>query len=175
MTIFFYGHTRGSYRYMSNFYPCTFTMSHECIGGDGNTVYTYPTSEHAIMHIKARLMGDAAVASRILVAETPHEAKRLGRSVKPWNQELWTATVKAIAVAVLTEKFRQNEDLARMLRETGNEFIAEAAPRDNIWGIGMGIKEASRGGSWTGRNLLGKTLMTVRASLTSQNRRREDR
>jgi predicted NAD-dependent protein-ADP-ribosyltransferase YbiA (DUF1768 family) len=40
---------------------------------------SFPTSEHYMMYRKALLFGDKAVAEKILVAETPGEAKTLGR------------------------------------------------------------------------------------------------
>ena len=39
----------------------------------------FPTSEHYMMYRKALLFGDKAVAEKILAAETPGEAKTLGR------------------------------------------------------------------------------------------------
>lgn len=149
---------------MSNFFTCNIVMTHECIG-KSNISYEYPSSEHAIMHIKACLMGDEESASAILAAERPLAAKRLGRKVKPWDEKKWMENVEAIAEAVLYAKFGQNEALARKLKDTGDKYLAEAAPRDRIWGIGMGARKALEGGQWKGRNLLGVSLMKVRARL----------
>ena len=149
---------------MSNFYPCSFTMNHECIG-KGNDIYTYLTSEHAIMHIKARLMGDEEAEAKILAADKPATAKSWGRKVKPWDEQKWKDHVETIAEAVLLAKFTTNPALAQKLKDTGARTIAEAAPRDKIWGIGMSANEAVKGKAWKGRNLLGKTLMKVRAQL----------
>jgi hypothetical protein len=52
-------------------------------------------------------------------------------------------------------KFHQNEDLLKMLLETGEEELIEASPYDNYWGTG-------RDGD--GLNMLGKVLMEVRKS-----------
>lgn len=159
--IFFYGN---DFRYLSNFYPCKFKTTHECIDKPNNE-YLYPTAEHAIMHIKACLMGDLEVADKILSANKPLDAKRLGRQVEPWNEEKWTRHVDAVAHAVLFAKFSQNEVLARKLKDTGDKILAEAAPHDKIWGIGIGSASATKGREWQGHNLLGKTLMKVRALL----------
>jgi ribA/ribD-fused uncharacterized protein len=40
---------------------------------------SFPTSEHYMMYRKALLFGDQVVAEKILAAETPGEAKTLGR------------------------------------------------------------------------------------------------
>lgn len=162
--IFFYGHSKGNHPYMSNFFRCKLTMTHECIGKSCD-VHTYPTSEHAIMHIKACLMGDEDTADAILSTEKPLAAKRLGRKVKPWDEKKWLDHVEAIAEAVVYAKFVQNEPLARKLKDTGDKYLAEAAPRDKNWGIGMGAKKAMDGEKWKGRNLLGVSLMKARAHM----------
>jgi len=40
---------------------------------------SFPTSEHYMMYRKALLFGDEVIAEKILAAETPGEAKTLGR------------------------------------------------------------------------------------------------
>tara|TARA_B110001450_G_C17518106_1_gene439362 strand:+ start:139 stop:756 length:618 start_codon:yes stop_codon:yes gene_type:complete len=171
--IFFYGHSTGDHRYMSNFYPSNITITHACIDGVGSTLFKYPTAEHAIMHMKACLMEDQEVADEIMGTnpKTPLAAKRLGRKVcksdhtPGWDECKWKLYVGSIAKAVLTAKFEQNPALAQKLKATGSNVLAEAAPRDKIWGIGMGAKTAMTGAAWKGQNLLGKTLMAVRDSI----------
>lgn len=48
--------------------------------------------------------------------------------------------------------------------------MAEASPRDCLWGIGLGAsnEKAWNVRSWRGRNLLGFTLMDVRETLMRQ-------
>jgi len=147
-------------------------MTHACIGRDSQE-HEYPTGENGIMHIKACLMGDHDVAEEILACnpKTPLAAKRLGRKVcksdhsPDWQEDRWKLHVGSIAKAVLTAKFEQNPALAEKLKATGSKILAEAAPRDKIWGIGLGAKTAMTGAAWKGHNLLGKTLMAVRESL----------
>ena len=170
--IFFYGHSKGDHRYMSNFYRSKLAMTHACIGNDAET-WEYPTAEHAIVHIKACLMGDQDMAEEIIACnpDTPFAAKRLGRKVckrdhsPGWDEDKWKLYVGRIAKATLTAKFNQNPDLAQKLKATKNKVLAEAAPRNEIWGIGMGAKTAMTGAAWKGHNLLGKTLMAVRDEL----------
>ena len=54
-----------------------------------------------------------------------------------------------------------------LVEDTGNRLIAEASPRDNIWGIGLGEKDprAHDKTKWLGQNLLGEGLMKVRKRL----------
>jgi len=161
---FFYGHSSGEYKWMSNFHPAKFCMTHECIGKPDDN-FTYVTSEHAIMHIKARLMGDEETSDKILSADKPSVAKKLGRKVKPWYEDKWISTVEVIAYSVLMNKFTQNDGLARKLKDTKNKILAEANPRDKIWGIGLGVVQAKQGAKWNGRNILGEALMKVRAEM----------
>lgn len=50
------------------------------------------------------------------------------------------------------------------LLATGDTILAEAAPRDRIWGIGMGKNNplAQDPANWKGKNLLGFALMEAR-------------
>ena len=52
------------------------------------------------------------------------------------------------------------------LKSTGDSILAEAAPNDLIWGIGLSVSDAQKGGIWRGSNLLGETLMKVRVNYT---------
>lgn len=52
---------------------------------------------------------------------------------------------------------------------TGSRVLAEASPRDRIWGIGL-VKDsefAERPERWPGLNLLGFALMEARTRLAS--------
>ena len=52
------------------------------------------------------------------------------------------------------------------LLQTDNRIIAEAAPRDCIWGIGLGnTPKIQDFNVWRGTNILGITLMLVRLKL----------
>lgn len=70
-------------------------------------------------------------------------------------------------VEVLTVKFEQNPRLKDYLLATGDAVLVEAAPKDRLWGIGMGENnlDVENPKKWLGRNLLGKALMQVRDQL----------
>ena len=53
------------------------------------------------------------------------------------------------------------------LLATGVTILAEGAPRDRIWGIGMGKNNplAQDPANWKGKNLLGFALMEARDAL----------
>lgn len=65
------------------------------------------------------------------------------------------------------QKFAQNEDLKRKLLDTGDSILAECAVKDQIWGIGLSMKDPDRlcPSKWKGQNLLGYSLMITRDRL----------
>lgn len=157
--IFFYSE-KNENGYLSNWYPAEFTY-------DG---YHYKTSEQYMMHQKALLFDDEAVAQEILEADDQLTIKRLGRKVTPFDKDTWDANKVDIVYRGLLEKFRQNEDLKEQLLSTGDATLVEAAPRDVIWGIGLG-KDNPRSqdpSTWRGKNLLGYTLMKVRDTIREE-------
>lgn len=158
--VLFYGHAYHEpigTECFSQWYPALFTV-------DGRT---YGTAEHYMMAEKARLFGDDEMRAAILAAPTPAAAKALGRQVRGFTDEAWTAHRSAFVVAGNVAKFDQNPDLARVLLATGDAVLVEAAPRDRIWGIGMGASnpDARDPRKWRGQNLLGFALMEARSRL----------
>ena len=64
------------------------------------------------------------------------------------------------------QKFLQNPHLADFLKQTGDSTLAEAAPNDSFWGIGLGMSNNKRSDNtkW-GHNNLGLVLEQIRAEL----------
>ena len=156
--IYFYGHKEHYvYACLSNFYPSQFT--------DCDNI-TYHCSEQYLMACKAFIMNDLATMEKIMHADNPYQCKKLGRQVKNWNQEVWDQHKGEIMFDALYYKFSQNDDILQKLLSTGNSILAEASPRDRIWGIGLNITDGQSGKNWRGQNLLGKTLMRVREYLS---------
>lgn len=60
-------------------------------------------------------------------------------------------------------KFTQNENLKKLLLDTGERELVEASRFDRVWGIGYSAANALyvEKEEW-GQNLLGKALMRVR-------------
>lgn len=161
--LFFWGHTAKAGRLgnecFSQWYPHEFEI-------DGQR---YPTAEHYMMAEKARLFGDSEHLEEILVATSPGAAKALGRKVRGFDQARWGEARSEIVVRGNLAKFGQNEALRAHLLKTGDQILVEAAPRDRIWGIGLGAKNprAENPHEWRGLNLLGFALMQVRATLAA--------
>ena len=66
-------------------------------------------------------------------------------------------------------KFEQNPDLKKLLLATGNAILAEASPKDKIWGIGLDAQtaESTDMSEWPGQGLLGRALMELRTEFSS--------
>lgn len=128
---------------------------------------TYKTAEHWMMAEKARLFGDSEMLKKIIASETPKEAKACGRKVQNFDADVWNAQCFEIVVTGNVHKFSQHVAIQDFLLSTGHTIIVEAAPRDQIWGIGLGEKNerASKPAEWRGHNQLGFALIEVRNRL----------
>ncbi|KAF8956312.1 hypothetical protein BDZ97DRAFT_1671795 [Flammula alnicola] len=128
---------------------------------------TFLTAEHWMMVQKALLFKDTEVAREILrgtrtgSTEMAH-IKSLGRKVHNFDDETWVAARERIVLEGNLHKFRQNEELKDKLLATGDKAIVEASPRDRIWGVGFGEKNALNQKERWGLNLLGKALEETR-------------
>jgi len=127
----------------------------------------YKTAEHWMMAKKAELFNDKEVLEKIIKANSPAEAKKLGREVKNYDDKLWLANRYEIVKQGNYHKFSQNIDLKTFLLNTKDRVLVEASPVDPIWGIGMASdhKDVMNPEKWKGLNLLGFALMEVRDEL----------
>lgn len=127
----------------------------------------YPTAEHFMMAQKARCFDDAEALQKILSCASPADAKALGRSVRNYDDGVWASRRFEAVIAGNLAKFSQHAELKAVLLATGDAVIVEAAPRDCVWGIGLGAANPrSRDPrQWRGHNLLGFALMQVRERL----------
>jgi ribA/ribD-fused uncharacterized protein len=160
--VFFWGHAPAAdgsvtSACFSQWWPVKFTV-------DG---HDYRSAEHFMMAGKALLFGDPEMAERIRAVEHPAEAKKLGRLVSGFDEDTWKDARFEIVVQASVAKFGQHSELRDYLLATGERVLVEASPRDRIWGIGMGAKNADAEAPelWRGQNLLGFALMEARERL----------
>jgi ribA/ribD-fused uncharacterized protein len=141
----------------SQWYPARFV-----VGG-----HSFATAEHFMMHGKAKLFGDEDAAKQILASDDPGEVKAMGRAVRDYDDARWEAARFDVVVEGNVAKFSQNERLRGFLLSTRDAVLVEAAPRDTIWGIGLGAENprAKSPRDWRGRNLLGFALMRARDTI----------
>ena len=118
----------------SQWYRCAFTVA-------GNT---FGCAEQFMMHGKALLFGDAAVAAEILAADHPRAHKALGRKVKGFDDVMWKRERENIVMAGNRAKFTQNPTLLAALLATAAPTLVEASPFDRIWGIGLAATTRAR-------------------------------
>jgi len=125
----------------------------------------FANNEQYFMIKKAYIFDDKEIGAKILTETNPSEAKKLGREVKGFRNEIWDLVKEDCMYEGLLLKFKQNPDLLEELKKTGTTTIVEASPHDSIWGIGYNEKDALANRSTWGQNLLGKLLMKVREEL----------
>jgi ribA/ribD-fused uncharacterized protein len=127
----------------------------------------YKTAEHWMMAKKAELFQDSETLEKILLANSPAEAKKLGREVKNYDDAVWLANRYEIVKQGNYHKFSQDKNLKEFLINTKERILVEASPVDSIWGIGMASdhKDILNPEKWQGLNLLGFALMEVRDEL----------
>ncbi|HTF98858.1 MAG TPA: NADAR family protein [Cellvibrio sp.] len=156
--VFFWGHRQSGSNItkscFSQWFPAGFVVDS----------VQYKSAEHFMMAEKAKLFGDSDIHQKIIEAETPDEAKSLGRKVKGFLSDIWDEKRFDIVVKGNLAKFSQNEPLKNYLLSTGSKILVEASPVDGIWGIGLAeaderVKSPTL---WQGLNLLGFALMKTR-------------
>lgn len=139
----------GEYRFLSNFWPAT------CWLRDG--LGDYPSVEHAYQAAKTT---DLEWRKRIRSAESPGEAKRLGRQL-PLRAD-WEKIKLDVMFSLVWQKFAcgLGNPLPEKLLATGDaELIEGNWWGDTFWGVCRG----------KGENHLGKILMEVRRILRTEN------
>jgi len=124
---------------LSNFYEAPFRIGS----------FIFPTVEHFYQAMKSEDMYERL---DIIMADTPAEAKKLGRSIRSFR-EGWPSRRNAYMWKALKEKFSQNDKLKEYLLGTGDAFLVENSPYDDYWG---------RGRNWDGKNRMGEMLMKLR-------------
>ena len=127
----------------------------------------YKTAEHWMMAKKAQLFNDEIHFKKIIEVKSPAEAKKLGREVQNYNDEIWLKNRYQIVKEGNFYKFSQHHDLKEFLLNTKDRILVEASPVDAIWGIGMASDHQyiNNPKKWRGLNLLGFALMEVRDEL----------
>ncbi|MFV8752570.1 NADAR family protein [Nannocystaceae bacterium ST9] len=144
MTIYFY-RVEDAYGEFSNFaaYPIV-------IAGK-----TWPTSEHYFQAQKF-VDTDPAWFGAIRKANTPGLAARMGRDRKRPLRRDWEAVKDDVMRRALQAKFDQHAELSELLLATGDEPLVEHTSNDVYW---------ADGGDGSGKNMLGRLLVELRAKL----------
>lgn len=156
--IYFYT-VKNEFGYMSNFFKTNFV-------DDKGTPFN--CSEQYFMYNKCKTFDpdNKPLLQAILTETSPSTIKSHGRHVQNFNDIIWKEKKYNIMVEALRLKFSQNETIKLKLLETHPKILYEAAPTDNIWGIGLAANTAVMTDKQKfGSNLLGKALMEIRDEL----------
>lgn len=143
--IHFYG-VRDAYGELSNFAPYPVLLERK----------RWPTSEH---YFQAQKFLDPRARDEIRSASTPLLAARLGRDRRRRLRDDWESVKVPTMRRVVEAKFRQHRSLAELLMSTAGATLVEHTETDSFWGDG---------GDGSGRNMLGRILMEVRAVLQQE-------
>ena len=154
-------HEYDEYGCFSNWYPAHFTYAGR----------QYVHSEQFMMYQKVAMFEKYDLMDQIMETEDPGKCKKIaGQPFPEFNAELWNKTKYRIVKKGIKAKFAQNEVILRILLGTGTALLAECAPRDKEWGIGIGMDNPDRldVSKWKGKNYLGRALMEVRDELRQE-------
>ncbi len=143
--------------FLANWYLSSFTI-------DG---VEFSSVEQYMMYQKAICFHDTSIATKIMETNDVATIKSFGRAVSNYDDNIWSRTREKVVFDALMAKFSQNDNLKKLLLDTGDSILAECAVKDVIWGIGLSMKDQDRfsPNKWRGKNLLGYTLMKVREEL----------
>ncbi len=127
----------------------------------------FKNSEALFMYLKAKCFKDEVAMAKVVENQDPKEVKAIGRTIKNYDDDEWSAMRFSQMTIACYLKFKQNPELGQALVATGDKTLVEASPYDTIWGIGLRPDDprALDESNWYGQNLLGKALVTVRNSL----------
>lgn len=159
---YFWGHTARADGALTDAVFSQWWPSHFEIDG-----HRYATAEQFMMAGKARVFGDREALARILAQPDPAACKALGRAVRHFDAAVWSAARFDLVTRGNVAKFGQDPALRDHILGTGDAILVEASPRDRIWGIGLGQRDARAAdpATWRGQNLLGFALVRARGIL----------
>lgn len=131
---------------------------------------TFSSNEQFMMYCKAKLFGDEVTATAIMATDSQWECKRLGRKVKPFDEDVWKEKREYYVFIGALAKFRQNPSARAYLLSTVGRELVEASATDTIWGIGLSADnpDVHDRRKWRGENLLGPLLEKVRDVIAAE-------
>lgn len=130
----------------------------------------FVTCEQYMMYRKAIVFNDTHTAQMILDTDDPHQQKKLGRIVTPFDDDYWSSIADDIVYYGNKAKFTQNAVLHAALLATEGSTLVECCPYDTRWGIGLSQDDerALNRATWRGENRLGFILTRLRDELQGE-------
>lgn len=117
-------------------------------------------AEQFMMAAKAKVFDDDDSYHAIMATLIPSEQKALGRKVKRFKANVWSAIAKDYVTLGNVNKFEQNKEFNDFLYEKKDKYFVEASPYDRVWGIGMSENNPliHNPENWQGLNWLGECI-----------------
>ncbi|WP_082007872.1 NADAR family protein [Cellulophaga baltica] len=142
----------------------------EILGDFPFEVQEYSSAEQFMMYHKAMIFLDRETARKIMLTNNVKIIKELGRQVSDFNLETWKYFRSKIVYEGNKAKFSQDKELKQALLDTASTTLAESAPNDRIWGIGLSKDniQAKKRETWKGKNLLGEILTIIREEFLTE-------
>lgn len=152
-------------------HPCQF--SGKGLFGGGQNDFT--STEQWALYNKAVLFKNDSLAERILAAKSAAAVRKLGKSIKGVDADVWEAEKEAVVLEGNRLKFTQDPKLYEALVATAPKTLAMASPTGKVWGIGLeeGDPRARSRKEWLGENLLGEVLTQLRDDLVQASTMRD--
>ena len=138
--------TKDAYGCFSNFAAYPFKINNKI----------WKTSEH---YFQAQKFAGTEHEEELRLVASPMVVARMGRSRQRPLRKDWEITKDDIMREALRAKFTQNEELKKILLDTGDAELVEHTTNDSYWGDG---------GDGSGKNMLGKLLMELRDELKNE-------
>jgi ribA/ribD-fused uncharacterized protein len=124
------------------------------------------------MFLKAFFFQDFDTMEKIANSQTVEEAKNLGRSVKGFDDFMWSKVRQQYMYIAVSEKFHQCQKERNWLMspEFDGKVFVEGRMIDSVWGIGLDWRDplAEDEKNWKGENRLGEILTWVRDRLLEE-------
>ena len=151
-----FGGIHSKHNPFSNWYPCE--IQHDD--------HSFKSVEQVYQYAKAVYVGDTASATKLMYISDPAAAKKIGSKVVGVNGTNWDTAKKDIMKDLIMKKFAGNENLKAELLTTGDKTMVESG-RDPHYACGLSImhKDIFNQAKWTGKNMLGDILCTVRNTI----------
>ena len=142
---------------LSNFHPWKFRINGA----------TYSSSEQWIQHGKAKYFKDNITMAQILATENTLESKLLARDIVGYDERKWKEVAYQECYRGIFKKFNQNDNLKRVLVNTGNKTLVESS-YDQIWGTGIPLTDPAclDKTRWYNPGIMSKLLMDIRQELS---------
>ena len=116
----------------------------------------WSTVEHYYQAQKFVGSPDEEIIPLIHAAHTPEEAAALGRCSTRCLRSDWEVVKTQVMRRAVLKKFLTHHEIREILLSTEDKLLVEDSPHDYFWGCGV---------NKTGKNHLGKILMSIREEL----------